>query len=285
MATIIDGRAVARQMRQKIAAEAQKLFAERGIVPGLAVVIVGDDPASHIYVRNKKRACIDVGFYSEVIELPQDTTMDELKAVVERLDRNEAVHGILVQLPLPPQLDDREIIQTIDPKKDVDAFSPVNAGRVLAGKYDFLPCTPAGIMALLKAYNIEVEGRECVVVGRSNIVGKPMALLLLEANGTVTICHSRTKNLEEHCRRADILVSAVGKPGLIRGDMVKPGAVVIDVGTTRLPDGKLVGDTVFDEVASVASYITPVSGGVGPMTITMLLQNTLTAARLQSGAK
>lgn len=279
MATIIDGKAISNEIRKEIKNEAAEFIAAHGIVPGLAVVIVGTDPSSQIYVRNKKRACEEVGFYSEVIELSESTTMDELVAVVKRLNADPKIHGILVQSPLPGQLDEFEIVLLIDPKKDVDAFNPYNTGLIMIGKYDFVPCTPAGVMELLGRSGVSVCGKECVVVGRSNIVGKPMAQLLLEANGTVTVCHSKTKNLGEVCRRADILVSAVGIPGLIRADMVKPGAVVIDVGTTRLESGKLAGDVAFDEVKDVASFITPVPGGVGPMTITMLLKNTLTAAK------
>jgi methylenetetrahydrofolate dehydrogenase (NADP+)/methenyltetrahydrofolate cyclohydrolase len=279
VATIIDGKAISNEIRKEIKKEADEFTAQHGIVPGLAVVIVGTDPSSQIYVRNKKRACEEVGFYSEVIEMPESTTMDELKTVVKRLNADPKIHGILVQSPLPAQLDEFEIVLLIDPKKDVDAFNPYNTGLIMIGKYDFVPCTPAGVMELLGRSGVSVEGKECVVVGRSNIVGKPMAQLFLEANGTVTVCHSKTKNLGEVCRRADILVSAVGIPGLIKGNMVKPGAAVIDVGTTRLENGKLAGDVAFDEVKDIVSFITPVPGGVGPMTITMLLKNTLTAAK------
>jgi methylenetetrahydrofolate dehydrogenase (NADP+)/methenyltetrahydrofolate cyclohydrolase len=279
VATIIDGKAISKQIRDEIKAEAGEFAARHGVVPGLAVVIVGEDPSSQIYVRNKKRACEEVGFYSEIIEMPESTTMDELKDVVRKLNQNPKIHGVLVQSPLPRHLDEFEILLMIDPKKDVDAFSPYNTGRIMIGKYDFVPCTPAGVMELLARSGVTVEGKECVVVGRSNIVGKPMAQLLLAADGTVTICHSKTKNLGEICRRADIIVSAAGKPGIIKAGMVKPGAAVIDVGTTRMPDGKLAGDVEFDEVKNIASFITPVPGGVGPMTIAMLLKNTLTAAK------
>ena len=277
MAKIIDGKAISAEIREEIKQRTARLV-EKGVTPGLAVVLVGDDPASAVYVRNKQRACEQVGFYSEQVILSADTEMPELRAVIERLNADPRVHGILVQLPLPPQLDEREVIMLIDPEKDVDAFHPVNVGRIVSGVYRFAPCTPAGIMQLLRRSGIEVAGRECVVVGRSNIVGKPMALLLLEANGTVTVCHSRTVALPDVCRRADILVCAVGSPGFITADMVKPGATVIDVGINRLPDGHLAGDVDFAGVERVAGAITPVPGGVGPMTITMLLENTLRAA-------
>ena len=278
MAKIIDGKAISAQMRKEIAAKNEEFIAQTGVCPGLAVIIVGQDPASQIYVRNKKRACEEVGFYSEEIALPAETDMATLRQVIERLNADDKIHGILVQLPLSSQLDEGEVIMMIDPKKDVDAFHPANVGRVMSGGYTFVPCTPAGVMELLKRSGVEISGKNCVVVGRSNIVGKPMAMLLLEANGTVTICHSRTKNLKEICSSADILVSAVGRPYFITADMVKPGAVVVDVGINRLPDGKLVGDVDYAAVEPLASYITPVPGGVGPMTITMLLRNTLTAA-------
>ncbi len=277
MAKIIDGKAISAEIREEIKQRTARLV-EKGVTPGLAVVLVGDDPASAVYVRNKQRACEQVGFYSEQVILSADTEMPELRAVIERLNADPRVHGILVQLPLPPQLDEREVIMLIDPEKDVDAFHPVNVGRIVSGGYRFAPCTPAGIMQLLRRSGIEVAGRECVVVGRSNIVGKPMALLLLEANGTVTVCHSRTVALPDVCRRADILVCAVGRPGFITADMVKPGATVIDVGINRLPDGHLAGDVDFAGVERIAGAITPVPGGVGPMTITMLLENTLRAA-------
>ena len=278
MAKIIDGKAISAQMRKEIATRTEEFVAQTSVRPGLAVIIVGQDPASQIYVRNKKRACEEVGFYSEEIALPAETDMATLRQVIERLNSDDKIHGILVQLPLPSQLDEGEVIMMIDPQKDVDAFHPANVGRVMSGGYTFVPCTPAGVMELLKRSGVEISGKNCVVVGRSNIVGKPMAMLLLEANGTVTICHSRTKNLKEICSSADILVSAVGRPYFITADMVKPGAVVVDVGINRLPDSKLVGDVDYAAVEPLASYITPVPGGVGPMTITMLLRNTLTAA-------
>ena len=282
MAKIIDGKQIAKEVRAEIAAECAELK-KKGIIPGLAVVIVGTDPASQVYVRNKKKACEEVGFRSEVFELPEETTEEELLALVKKLNEDVNIHGILVQLPLPEHLDDEVIIANIDPKKDVDAFHPSNVGKIMIGNYDFLPCTPAGVMVLLEKSGIDVSGKECVVVGRSNIVGKPQAMLLLHANGTVTICHSRTKDLAEVTRRADILVVAIGKADFITGDMVKDGAVVIDVGMNRKADGKLTGDVDFATVEPKSYYITPVPGGVGPMTITMLLRNTLTSAKKHAG--
>ncbi len=280
MAKIIDGKEISRQVRQELAAETKSFKAQNGFLPGLAVVIVGDDPASHVYVRNKTRACDEVGFYSETHELPKETTQAELEALIDRLNADEKIHGILVQLPLPKHLDEQKILLKISPAKDVDAFHPYNVGKIMIGNYSFLPCTPAGIMVLLERSGIEIEGKKCVVVGRSNIVGKPMAMLLLHANGTVTVCHSRTKDLSLVCREADILVAAIGKAEFFDASMVKEGAVVIDVGMNRNAEGKLVGDVDFASVEPIASYITPVPGGVGPMTITMLMKNTLTAANL-----
>ncbi len=279
MAKLIDGKAISAAVRAEIKENTQKLIADTGVTPGLAVIIVGTDPASQVYVRNKRLACTEVGFYSEAYELPEETTQEELEALVDRLNADEKIHGILVQLPLPKHLDEHSILLRISPDKDVDAFHPYNVGRIMIGDYAFLPCTPAGVMELIRRSGIDCTGKECVVVGRSNIVGKPMAMLLLQANGTVTICHSRTRDLAEVTRRADILVVAIGKADFITGDMVKEGAVVIDVGMNRRADGKLTGDVDFASVEPVASYITPVPGGVGPMTITMLMQNTLTAAK------
>ena len=252
------------------------------ITPGLAVVIVGDDPASRVYVNNKKKACEAVGFVSEEYALPAETTQEELLALVETLNNKPDINGILVQLPLPKQLDDKAVIAAINPQKDVDAFHAVNVGKIMLGEYDFLPCTPAGVMEMLHSYQIPVEGKECVVIGRSNIVGKPMGMLLLHENGTVTICHSRTKNLAEVCRRADILVAAVGIPKFVKADMVKEGAVVIDVGMDRDENGKLCGDVDFENVKEKCSFITPVPGGVGPITIATLMKNTLKACKLQN---
>ena len=285
MAQIIDGKAISAQIRQEIRQETEDFANKYGFRPGLAVIIVGEDPASQVYVRNKKRACDEVGFYSESYELPATTTQDELNALVDRLNADTKIHGILCQLPLPKHLDENAVILRIDPKKDVDAFHPYNVGKIMIGDYSFLPCTPAGVMALLERSGIDITGKECVVVGRSNIVGKPQAMLLLHANGTVTVCHSRTKNLAEVCRRADILVAAIGKADFFTADMVKEGAVIIDVGMNRRADGKLTGDVDFESVAPKASFITPVPGGVGPMTITMLLKNTLTAASIARGEK
>lgn len=279
MAKIIDGKAIAAETRKDIARRTAEFEKSYGFKPGLAVIIVGEDPASQVYVRNKKRACEEVGMYSEVHALPTATTMSELLELIEKLKADKKIHGILVQLPLPSHLDENAVIAAIPPEKDVDAFNLENVGRIMTGEYSFLPCTPAGVMKLLEHENISVSGKECVVVGRSNIVGKPQAMLLMQANGTVTICHSRTRDLAEVTRRADILVVAIGKADFIKGNMVKEGAVVIDVGMNRRSDGKLTGDVDFDEVSSIASYITPVPGGVGPMTITMLLENTLTAAK------
>lgn len=280
MATLINGKVISSQIRTEILEETKSFISDNGYAPGLAVIIVGNDPASQVYVRNKKRACAEVGFYSEEYELPAETTQDELLALIEKLNCDEKIHGILVQLPLPKHLNEKEVLLAITPSKDVDAFHPVNVGKIMIGDYDFLPCTPAGVMELIKRSGVEIAGKNCVVLGRSNIVGKPMAMLLLHANGTVTVCHSKTQNIKEICRKADILVASVGKPNFVTADMVKQGAVVIDVGINRTDDGKLCGDVNFSEVEPIASYITPVPGGVGPMTITMLLKNTLTAAKL-----
>lgn len=278
MAKIIDGKAISAQIREEIAEKVRIYNETTGSRPGLAVVIVGENPASQVYVRNKKKACEQVGFNSWVYEMPENTTQDELNALVEKLNNDNEVHGILVQLPLPKHLDEEQVILQIKPEKDVDAFHPYNVGRITIGNPQFLPCTPAGIMELLHRSNLEISGKECVVIGRSNIVGKPMALLLLSENGTVTVCHSKTRDLKEVCKRADILVVAIGKADFVTADMVKEGAVVIDVGMNRNAEGKLTGDVDFESVSEIASYITPVPGGVGPMTITMLLQNTLRAA-------
>ena len=278
MAKIIDGKKIAAETRRNIAERTAAFENTNGFKPGLAVIIVGEDPASQVYVRNKKKACEEVGFYSQVYEMPAETTMDELLGKIDTLKNDNRIHGILVQLPLPKHLDEKEIIAAIPPEKDVDAFHLINTGKIMLGEYSFLPCTPAGVMKMLEYEGIDVSGKDCVVIGRSNIVGKPMAMLLLHANGTVTICHSRTRDLAEVTRRADILVVAIGKADFVTGDMVKEGAVVIDVGMNRRADGKLTGDVDFASVEPKASAITPVPGGVGPMTITMLLENTLTAA-------
>lgn len=283
MAHIIDGKRIAAEVRADIADRVTAFKAENGFAPGLAVVIVGSDPASCVYVRNKKKACEAAGMNSRVIELSESTTQEELLACVNELAEDSTVHGILVQLPLPKHLDENAVIAAIPPEKDVDAFTTENVGRIMLGDFDFLPCTPAGIMTMLSREGIEIAGKRCVVIGRSNIVGKPMAMLLLHANGTVTVCHSRTQSLAEVTREADILVVAIGKARFVTADMVKPGAVVIDVGMNRDVEGKLCGDVDFDSVEKVAGAITPVPGGVGPMTITTLLENTLTAARRSVG--
>lgn len=273
---------VSAQVKDAVKEQALELKEKYGITPGLAVVIVGNDPASRVYVNNKKKACEYCGFKSEEYALPEETTQEELLALVKKLNEKDDIHGILVQLPLPKHLDDKEVIDNINPLKDVDAFHAVNVGKIMLGEYDFLPCTPSGVMEMLRAYDIKVEGKNCVVIGRSNIVGKPMAMLLLHENGTVTICHSRTKNLKEICRTADILVAAVGKPKFVTADMVKDGAVVIDVGMDRDENGKLCGDVDFENVRDKCSFITPVPGGVGPMTISTLMKNTLKAAKVQN---
>lgn len=253
---------------------------ERGINPGLAVIIVGDDPASRVYVNNKKKACEYCGINSYEYALPAETTEDELLKLIDELNNDPKVSGILCQLPVPKHINEQAIINAINPKKDVDAFHPVNVGKIMTGDYDFVPCTPAGVMELIKESGIDVNGKECVVVGRSNIVGKPMSMLLLHKNGTVTICHSRTQNLAEKTKKADILVAAVGIPNFITGDMIKEGAVVIDVGINRIAPKQLVGDVEFESAEKVAGAITPVPGGVGPMTIAMLMKNTLKAAEI-----
>ena len=280
-AQILNGKELSVKIKEDLRKKAEALK-EKGINPGLAVIIVGDDPASRVYVNNKKKACEECGFYSEEYALPKETTEEELLELIDTLNNKKEINGILVQLPLPKGIDSEKVLLSIRPEKDVDAFHPVNVGKIMIGNFDFLPCTPAGVMELIRLTNIDVCGKECVVVGRSNIVGKPQAMLLLHENGTVTICHSRTKNLKEVCRRADILVAAVGKAKFITADMVKEGAIVIDVGMNRDENGKLCGDVAYDEVSGVAGAITPVPGGVGPMTIAMLMKNTLKAAIIQN---
>lgn len=278
MAEILDGKALAQRIRERIKAETQRLQRERGITPGLAVILVGEDPASDTYVRNKEKAAQEVGFHSEVYRLPTATPAEELHALVDRLNADPAIHGILIQHPLPKHLDERAAFSRISPDKDVDGFHAVSAGRLLLGERGFVPCTPRGVMEMLHDAGISPAGKKAVVVGRSNIVGKPMALLLLREDATVTVAHSRTPDLPAETRKADILVAAVGRPEMITADHVKDGAVVIDVGINRVEKG-LVGDVAFEEVAKKAGFITPVPGGVGPMTIAMLLQNTLDGAR------
>ncbi len=284
MAKRIDGKAISAAVKARVAQEVQTLR-EQGVHPGLAVVLVGDDPASRIYVNNKKKACEETGIYSEEYALPADTTQEKLLALIEELNQKPEISGILVQSPLPKGLDEAAVVEKIDPHKDVDAFHSYNVGKIMQGKYTFLPCTPAGVIELIHSTGVEISGKQCVVIGRSDIVGKPMAMLLLHEHGTVTICHSRTQNLAEVCRGADILVSAVGKAHFVTGDMVKPGAVVIDVGMNRDENGKLCGDVEFGQVEPIASHITPVPGGVGPMTIAMLMKNTVAAAKLQNGVR
>jgi methylenetetrahydrofolate dehydrogenase (NADP+)/methenyltetrahydrofolate cyclohydrolase len=275
---IIDGKALAKEKRAEIAKQVEALK-EKGVTPGLAVVLVGEDPASQIYVRNKHKACEEVGIYSRKITLPEETTEEEILKIIDELNNDPEIDGILVQLPLPKHIDPDKVILSISPDKDVDGFHPVNAGRLLTGQDGFFPCTPLAVMELIKSAGVDVSGKEAVVVGRSNIVGKPVSMLLLRENATVTICHSKTKDLADVCRRADILVAAVGRPEMITADYVKEGAVVIDVGINRVGEKKVVGDVAFDEVKDKAAYITPVPGGVGPMTITMLLYNTLLSAQ------
>ena len=282
MAQIISGKEVALKVRESIKAEVKELFEKTGKRPGLAVIIVGEDPASQVYVRNKAKGCEEVGFHSEVYRLAENTQMDELLALIEKLNKDENIHGILCQLPLPKHLDETAVILAIDPDKDVDAFHPVNTGKIMIGNYSFLPCTPAGVMELIASTGVDISGKECVVVGRSNIVGKPMAALLLERNATVTVCHSRTKDLASFTKNADIIVAAVGRANFITADMVKEGAVIVDVGINRLPNGKLCGDVDFENVKEKASFITPVPGGCGPMTIAVLMKNTLVAYKNQN---
>lgn len=278
MAIIIDGKKIAQDVRDEIKEEVLRLKAKTGTVPGLAVILVGDDPASKIYVRMKENACKEAGFLSREQKLPAETDEKSLLKIIEELNQDDQIHGILVQLPLPNHIDSDKIIEAVDPRKDVDGFHPYNVGHLFAGNPFHRACTPIGIMELIDRNGIEIEGKETVIVGRSNIVGKPLALMLLARNATITICHTRTKNLPEVTRRAEILIAAAGKAEMITGDMVRDNAVVIDVGINRLESGKLVGDVVFSEVSEKASYITPVPGGVGPMTIAMLLKNTLNAA-------
>ena len=278
MATILDGKALAEQCKQEVKKAAETL-ARR---PGLAVIIVGNNPASRVYVNSKRKDCEECGFFSEEYALPEETTQGKLIALIEQLNQRQEIDGILCQLPLPQGIDEEAVLMAISPEKDVDGFHPMNMGALLVGKEGFLPCTPYGIMEILKAYHIDPKGKQCVVIGRSNIVGKPMALLLLQRNGTVTICHSGTKDLKAQTLQADILISAVGKTGFVTADMVKDGAVVIDVAMNRNAEGKLCGDVDYPAVAEKASAITPVPGGVGPMTRLMLLENTLTACRLQN---
>lgn len=284
MAELINGKEIAAQMRAEFAKEADSLKADKGITPGLAVVLVGEDPASKVYVGMKEKACTEAGFYSTEHKLDADTAEEKLLSLIDELNADEKIHGILVQLPLPKHINETKVLEAISPSKDVDGFHPYNVGRLIVGKPTFQPCTPFGVIKMLERIGVEMEGKEAVVVGRSNIVGKPIAMMLLQKHATVTICHSRTKDLKAKVKSADIVIAAVGVPEMVKGDWIKPGAVVIDVGVNRLPSGKLVGDVEFEAASKLASAITPVPGGVGPMTITMLLYNTLEAAK-QMAAK
>ncbi|MFZ5688160.1 MAG: bifunctional methylenetetrahydrofolate dehydrogenase/methenyltetrahydrofolate cyclohydrolase FolD [Bacillota bacterium] len=277
-AQILDGKKIAQEVRETIKKDVQELK-DKGITPGLAVVLVGADPASQVYVNNKHKSCGEVGMYSEVHRLPAETSQEDLLMLIDKLNKDAKIHGILVQLPLPDHINEKAVIDTISLEKDVDGFGPANVGNLVIGDDCFYPCTPHGCIVMLEKTGLELKGKHAVVVGRSNIVGKPVAMMLLARHCTVTICHSRTKDLTSVCRQADILVAAVGKPEMITGEMVKPGAIVIDVGINRLEDGKLVGDVHYESASQVASWITPVPGGVGPMTITMLLKNTVEAAK------
>lgn len=281
MANIINGKEISDKLREKLKKEVAKLKNEQNLQPSLAVIIVGDDPASKIYVRNKKRACEEIGIKSYEFALPANTSENELLNLIDTLNKRCDVNGILVQMPLPAHINEKTVIEQINPMKDVDAFHEANVGKIMTGNFKFLPCTPAGIIYLLDETGIEISGKYCVIIGRSNIVGKPLAMLMLHRDATVTICHSKTQNLTEICKTADILIAAVGKANFVTRNMVKPGAAVIDVGINRFENGKLCGDVDFENVKNVASYITPVPGGVGPMTISMLMKNTITAALLQ----
>ncbi len=279
MAELLNGKVLAEEIRTGLKTEVEKMI-DCGHRPGLAVILVGDDPASKVYVNNKKKGCEQTGIYSEVHLLSADTSEEQLLALIHKLNNQDNIHGILLQSPIPSHLDYKKISETISPEKDVDAFHPYNVGKIMIGDYDLLPCTPAGVVELIKSSGVQIAGKHCVIVGRSHIVGKPQAMLLLHENATVTICHSKTENLKSFTKQADILVAAVGRAGMITGDMVKAGAVVIDVGMNRNREGKLCGDIDFESVNKVAGYLTPVPGGVGPMTITMLLKNTVKAAKI-----
>ncbi|GGJ10294.1 bifunctional methylenetetrahydrofolate dehydrogenase/methenyltetrahydrofolate cyclohydrolase FolD [Paenibacillus hunanensis] len=283
-ATIISGTQISQEIRQDIKQEVEAMKAQ-GFQPGLAVVLVGDDPASHVYVRNKEKACHDLGYYSEVHRLSADTSQEELLALVDKLNKQDNIHGILVQLPLPKQIEEKAVIDAISPQKDVDGFHPINVGNLMIGDESLLPCTPAGVIEMIKRTGIEMSGKHAVVIGRSNIVGKPVSMLLQRENATVTMCHSRTANMKELTQQADILVVAIGRANFVDASFIKPGAVVIDVGMNRLDNGKLAGDVDFESAKEVSGPITPVPGGVGPMTITMLMKNTLVAARRAHGLK
>lgn len=284
MDKILDGKMLAQKIKDELKIEVEQLK-KQGICPGLAVILVGDNPASKVYVNSKSKDCIELGMNSKQISLSGETTEQELLKLIDELNNDKSINGILVQLPLPKHINEKSIINAIHPSKDVDAFHPENVGKIMTGDYEFLPCTPAGVMDLIELSGIDLCGKNCVVVGRSNIVGKPQAMMLLHKNATVTICHSKTQNLNEICKNADVLVAAVGKANLIGKDAVKQGAVVIDVGMNRNENGKLCGDVNFDEVYDLVSYITPVPGGVGPMTRATLMRNTVTAAKKQNNIK
>lgn len=281
MYKVISGKEVSLSVKQRVAEEVKELK-EKGIETSLAVILVGEDPASKVYVNNKKKACEFCGIRSLEYLLPEDATEEELLSLVQKLNDDESVNGILCQLPLPKHFDEQKVINLIKPEKDVDAFHPENVGHIMIGDYNFLPCTPAGIMEMLKSENISLDGKHCVIIGRSNIVGKPMAMLMLKENATVTVCHSHTKNLKEIVKQADVVVAAVGRAKFVTADMIKDGAVIVDVGINRGEDGKLYGDVDYDACCEKSSYITPVPGGVGPMTIATLMQNTVTAAKIQN---
>jgi methylenetetrahydrofolate dehydrogenase (NADP+)/methenyltetrahydrofolate cyclohydrolase len=284
-AQLIDGKALSQSVRDTIAQEAAALFARSGIKPGLAAILVGDDPASHLYVKNKEKACEAVGIYVADHKLPASTTQEDLLALIDKVNRDPRIHGILVQLPLPKQIDSKVVLNAVSPDKDADGFHPYNIGRLVEGNPVFEACTPKGVIKMIESTGMGIEGKRAVVVGRSNIVGKPVSLMLLHRNATVTVCHSKTRDLPAVCREAEILVVAIGKPKFVTADMVREGAVVVDVGVNRGPDGKFVGDVDFEQVSRIASWISPVPGGVGPMTIAMLLQNTLEAALRAAGVK
>ncbi|HEO6834139.1 TPA: bifunctional methylenetetrahydrofolate dehydrogenase/methenyltetrahydrofolate cyclohydrolase [Streptococcus agalactiae] len=278
MTELIDGKALSQKMQAELGRKVERLKEQHGIIPGLAVILVGDNPASQVYVRNKERSALEAGFKSETLRLSESISQEELIDIIHQYNEDKSIHGILVQLPLPQHIDDKKIILAIDPKKDVDGFHPMNTGHLWSGRPMMVPCTPAGIMEMFREYHVDLEGKHAVIIGRSNIVGKPMAQLLLDKNATVTLTHSRTRNLSEVTKEADILIVAIGQGHFVTKDFVKEGAVVIDVGMNRDENGKLIGDVVFEQVAEVASMITPVPGGVGPMTITMLLEQTYQAA-------
>ncbi|WP_447977816.1 bifunctional methylenetetrahydrofolate dehydrogenase/methenyltetrahydrofolate cyclohydrolase FolD [Candidatus Nitrospira bockiana] len=282
-ARLIDGKALAQTIRERIGKEVAELVAKTGVRPGLAAILVGDDPASKLYVKNKQKACDAAGIYVDEHKLPATTTQAELLALIDKVNRDPKVHGILVQLPLPKQIDSKVILDAVTPAKDADGFHPCNIGRLVEGNPTFVPCTPKGVIKMIESTGVSIEGKRAVVVGRSNIVGKPAALLLLHRHATVTVCHSKTKDLPAVCREADLLVVAIGKARFVTADMVKPGAVVIDVGVNRLDDGTFVGDVDFGPVSERAGWISPVPGGVGPMTIAMLLDNTLESAKRTAG--